>query len=495
MTPNLVLAIDQGTTGSRALLVDEHGASLAEANRTHAQHHPAPGAVEHDAIEILDAVRAVVGEVMAGVRSDQVAGVGITNQRETIVVWDRATGLPIAPAIVWQDSRTAPECEALVAGGASELVRSRTGLPIQPYFSATKLAWLIDHVPGARARADGGELAAGTMDCWLAWNLTGEHISDVTNASRTLLLDIDRLDWDPELLALFMVPAALLPRVVSTWETGGLVGARVTGLAGVDAPLVAMIGDQQSALLGQGCRTEGQAKCTYGTGAFLLVNAGQTRPAGATSLLVSPASRVADGPVDYCLEGAMAVAGRAIGWLVDDLGLVSSAADTSEIAASVAGSDGVRVVPAFQGLYAPWWDARARGSVTGLTLHSTKAHVVRATLESLAFQTRAVLDAAERESGVTVPALKVDGGVTRNGFFVQALADILGRPVVCAADAEATIHGAVVAAGIACGFWDEAPPGPHGATVEPVWSKDRRDDEYADWLRAVDHARGAIPTT
>lgn len=488
-----VLAIDQGTTGSRAILIDADGRRVAEAYEPHAQLHPAPGWVEHDADEVLRAVEGVLGRVLATIRAEDVAAVGIANQRETIVIWDRATGRPIANAIVWQDARTAAACADLVASGAGDMVRAKTGLPIQPYFSATKLAWLLDHTPGARARAERGELAAGTMDSWLAWHLAGTHITDVTNASRTLLFDIDRLDWDDELLALFRVPRAILPAVEPTW---GQCGPRVAGHFNgrdLDAPLLAIAGDQQAALLGQGCLARGDAKCTYGTGAFLLVNAGQERPANLVGLLVSPAYQQAGHPAQYAVEGAMAVAGRAVQWLRDELGLIESAEASAALAASVDTSGGVRFVPAHQGLFAPWWDADARGLISGLSLYSTKAHLVRAVLESLAFQTRAVLDAAQ-SAGISISTLQVDGGATRNSVLVQLLADVIGRPVSVSGDAEATVRGVAIAAGTAANVWtmDSALDAMRGPvhSVEPTnGSRDRWDAEYADWLLAVDRAR------
>jgi glycerol kinase len=495
---DLVLALDQGTTSSRAALVDTTGRRIAERQLPHRQLHPAPGLVEHDAVEILDAIAACAQAVLAEVDTDRVAGVGITNQRETIVLWERATGRPVANAIVWQDTRTAARCGELVAAGADGWVRERTGLPIQPYFSATKLAWLLDSAPGLRERATAGELTAGTMECWLTWSLTGgpdggAHVSDVTNASRTLLLDTATLEWDDELLALFDIPRAVLPAVGPTWSADGLGLTRADGPLGLEAPLLATIGDQQAALVGQACLAPGEAKCTYGTGAFLLVNTGTERPPVGVRLLSSPAYRAGDETVVHCVEGAMAVAGRAVSWLADELGVLSDATASEAVASSVDGSAGVRVVPAFQGLYAPWWDPSARGAIVGLTLHSTRAHVVRATLESLAFQTRAVIDAAEADAGVAIPALRVDGGATANRVLVQALADALGRPVERATDAEATVRGAAFGAGLAAGLWN----GPDDLrarrgeveVVEPVWNDDRRETELADWLRAVERSR------
>ncbi len=479
--------------------MDLSGRRIAEQQLPHRQHYPQPGQVEHDPLEILETIARCARDVLADVDLARVAGVGITNQRETIVVWDRATGLPIANALVWQDTRTAGRCTELVARGAEARVRELTGLPIQPYFSATKLAWILDSVPEARTRAERGELAAGTIECWLAWNLTGAtdggaHVSDVTNASRTLLLDTERLAWSDELLTLFEVPDSVLPAVVPTSQPGGTALTRADGPLGASLPLLATIGDQQAALVGQACFAPGEAKCTYGTGAFLLVSTGSTRPTPGASLLASPAYQSADSALEYCVEGAMAVAGRAIGWLADELRAIPDSAASESIAAEVKDSGGVRFVPAFQGLYAPWWDSSARGAVLGLTLHSTRAHVVRASLESIAFQTRAVLDEVERGAGVEVATLRIDGGMTANRVFVQALADVLGRPVEMAADSEATVRGAAFSAGLAAGLWSgrDALRELRGAVeiVEPAWDATRRETEYADWLRAVERARG-----
>ena len=494
MTGDLVLALDQGTTSSRAVLVDGAGRIVTSAHAAHRQIPPAPGLVEHDAAEILEAIVGCARTVLATVAAGRVAGIGITNQRETIVLWDRATGRALHHALVWQDQRTADRCAELVAAGAEPAVRARTGLPLSPYFSATKLAWLLDVVPDARARAEQGLLAAGTIESWLIFRLTGAHVSDVTNASRTLLLDTATLDWSPELCALFRIPRAVLPTVVPTWREGGIATTDASGPLGVALPVLAAIGDQQAALLGQACLAPGDAKCTYGTGAFLLVNAGEPRPSPASGLLASPAFQADGRPPVYCIEGAMAVAGRAIGWLTDELGLLADPGSSEAVAAGVPDAGGVRVVPAFQGLYAPWWDATARGAILGLSLHSTRAHVVRATIEGLAFQTRDVLDAAERDAGLRIAELRVDGGATRNGVLLQALADVLGRPVARAVESEATARGAAFAAGLAAGVWTDTPAlaalrGPV-ELVEPTWSEDRRATEYAGWLRAVDCARG-----
>jgi glycerol kinase len=494
LTDELILALDQGTTSTRAALVTRDGQRLAEAQQAHAQHHPSPGWVEHDAMEIVDAIGGCAREVLAGIDPRRVLGVGITNQRETTVLWDRTTGEPLHRAVVWQDTRTAAACATLVASGAEPTVRERTGLPIQPYFSATKLAWLLDEIPGARRRAEAGELAAGTIDSWLAWSLTGgTHVTDVTNASRTLLLNTQTLEWDDDLLELFAIPRVILPRVVPSWSSDAFGQTDSGGPLGIELPLLALVGDQQAALLGQACVTPGSAKCTFGTGAFLLVNAGTTRPEPGIELLAGPAYQAGGRDPVFCLEGAAAVAGSAVRWLAEGLELLGNPAESEEVAASVPDSGGVRLVPAFQGLYAPWWDASARGSISGLTLHSTRAHLVRATLEALAFQTRAIVDAAEARLDAPVPLLRIDGGATANRVLVQTLADALGRPVERALDPEATVRGAAFAAGLAAKLWDseDALAGMRGPTevVKPIWSADRRETEYGDWLRAVERTR------
>jgi glycerol kinase len=497
VSADLVLAIDQGTTSTRAALVAADGTRVAGSSRPHRQHLPAPGRVEHDPTEILDAVVRCAREALADAPLERVAGLGITNQRETIVLWSRRTGEPLGNALVWQDARTTASCAGLTESHGT-LVHELTGLPLSPYFSATKLAWLLDEIPGARERAARGELAAGTIDAWLTWSLTGgvdggAHVTDVTNASRTMLLNTETLQWDERLLAAFDVPHGLLPTVVRSWRPGGLALTRADGPLGLALPVLALLGDQQAALVGQACFAPGDAKCTFGTGAFLLANVGDERPAGAHGLLAGIAYQGSVGAPVRCLEGAMAAAGSAVSWLSDSLGLLPDAAASAAEAATVDTSGGVRVVPAFQGLYAPWWDPGARGAILGLTLHSTRAHVVRATLESLAYATRAVVEAAEAEAAIRISQLRVDGGATRNAVLVQSLADVLGRPVVRAVDEEATVRGAAFAAGLAAGVWGSladvaALVGLHDP-VEPVWSADRREQEYASWLRAVEQAR------
>ncbi len=483
MEPDLVAAIDAGTTGTRCLIVDGAGAVVAAAQADHRQIAPQPGWSEHDPVELAARADEVLTTSLSGIDRRRIAAIGIANQRETTVVWDRTTGEPVGNAIVWQDARTADRCAALAED--SEWIAARTGLIVSPYFSATKIGWLLDEVPGARAGAERGELAFGTVDSWLVHRMTGAHVTDATNASRTLLAGLDG-DWDDDLLGVFGVPRSMLPRIVPSWLPGGY-GATADGI-----PVAAALGDQQAALFGQACFAPGQSKNTYGTGSFLLVNTGAVAKRAA-GLLTSPAYRTPDGVTAFCLEGAVATTGRAIQWLRDELGVIESAAETAELAASVPDCGGVCVVPAFQGLYAPWWDASARGAILGLSLHSTRAHVVRATLEAIAYLTRAVVEAIAA-SGQQVPEVAVDGGAARNDVLMQLQADVLGRPVVRPAMLETTALGAAYAAGLAAGLWRDFDD--LGAShrverrFEPTWSADRRDAGYADWLRAVERSRG-----
>jgi glycerol kinase len=481
--PDLVAAIDAGTTGTRCVVVGTDGALVASAYAEHGQIAPQPGWVEHDPLELAARAVEVMNGALAQVDRTRVAAIGIANQRETTVLWERASGRPVANAIVWQDTRTAARCGELAS--EADWIGARTGLGISPYFSATKLAWLLDHVTGARAQAERGELAFGTVDCWLAQCLAGVHVTDATNASRTLLARLGG-GWDDELLAVFGIPRAVLPEIVPSWQPGGY-GTTTAGI-----PLAAAIGDQQAALFGQACFAAGRSKNTYGTGSFLLVNTGG-EAVRSPGLLTSPAYQPPDGAVAYCLEGAVATTGRAVQWLRDELGLIGSAAETAALAASVPDAGGVRVVPAFQGLYAPWWDAGARGAILGLSLHSTRAHVVRATLDAIAFLTRAVVEAVEAAMGSPVAALRVDGGAAANDVLMQLQADVLGIPVERPAQLETTALGAAYAAGLASGIWRGlADIGTHHRIerrFEPAWSASRRDAEYADWLRAVERAR------
>jgi glycerol kinase len=452
-----VVAIDQGTTSSRAVVVDRSGSIVASGQREHRQHFPHPGWVEHDPREIRDNVTAVLAEALAaaGASASDVAAIGITNQRETTVLWDRATGEPVAPAIVWQDTRTQDVVDRLAAEDPRgvDRFRERTGLPLATYFSATKLAWLLDNVPGARARAERGDLAYGTPDAWVLWNLTrgAVHATDVTNASRTLLMDLATLDWDGSLLDAFHIPRAVLPEIRSSSGPFGI-AADDSPLPGV--PICGVLGDQQAAAFGQAAFEPGSSKNTYGTGNFLLVNTGTEIVHSTNGLISTVAYRIEGEPARYALEGSIAVTGSLVQWLRDNLGLIDSAAEIEELAASVPDNGGVAIVPAFSGLFAPYWRPDARGAIVGLTRFATRAHLARAALEAVAFQTRDVLDAINRDVELPLTELRVDGGMTANGLLMQFQADVVGIPVVRPAVIETTALGAAYAAGLAVGFWD-----------------------------------------
>ncbi|MFB9543336.1 glycerol kinase GlpK [Micromonospora sagamiensis] len=482
MSPQHVAAIDQGTTSSRCIVFDRAGEIVAVAQREHRQVFPRPGWVEHDAEEIWANVERVVGEALAaaGIGPDGLAAVGITNQRETTLVWDRATGRPVANAIVWQDTRTEPILRNL----DEDLFRSRTGLPLATYFAGPKLRWLLDHVDGLRDRAEAGEVLFGTMDSWLIWKLTGRHVTDVTNASRTMLMDLTTLDWDPELLDALGVPAGVLPEIRSSAEVYGT----ATGvLAGV--PVASALGDQQAALFGQTCFQPGEAKCTYGTGSFLLLNTGASPVPSGHGLLTTVAYRIGEQPAAYALEGAIAVTGSLVQWLRDNLGLISTAPQVEELARTVDDNGGCYVVPAFSGLFAPYWRSDARGVVAGLTGYITKGHLARAVLEASAWQTRDVVDAMNADSDVALRRLRVDGGMTGNALLMQFLADVLDVPVVRSRITETTCLGAAYAAGLAVGFW------PDLATLRGQWRSDaqwtpgmdadHRERELRNWHKAV----------
>jgi glycerol kinase len=488
-----VLAIDQGTTGSTCLVLDDRGHVLGRGYSEFRQHYPQPGWVEHDASEIwrvtLEMARQAIADAQGrGVR--EIAGVGITNQRETVVVWDRATGEPVHRAIVWQDRRTSGHCRRLREEGREEWLRARTGLVADPYFSATKLTWLLENVPGLRARAEAGELAAGTIDSWLIWNLTrgAVHATDPTNASRTLLYNIERFEWDDELLALFDVPRALLPEVR---PSAGDFGATAPDLFGVPIPVAGVAGDQQAALFGQGCVSPGLAKNTYGTGAFLLLNTGDERVVSKSGLLTT----VACGPVGeraYALEGAIFIAGAAVQWLRDELRILSTARETEALARSLESNDGVYLVPAFVGLGAPHWNAEARAMIVGLTRGSGRAHLARAALEAMAYSTADVLHAMERDSGVPAAELAIDGGASLNDWLAQFQADVLGLTVRRPGMVETTALGAAGLAGIGTGIWRDAAdflasrdePTCFAPTVAP----DERARLMRGWRRAVNAA-------
>jgi glycerol kinase len=453
--PQLVLALDQGTTGSTAVVVDEPGLVVGRATVEFAQHYPRPGWVEHDPDDLWRSCVTAAGRALedAGRRPADLAAVGVTNQRETIVVWERSTGRPVAPAIVWQDRRTAERCARLRADGYTEWIRARTGLVPDPYFSATKLAWLLDAVPDGRRRAGRGELAAGTVDSWLLWVLTGGavHATDVTNASRTLLMDLRETRWDPELAALLAVPPEVLPTITPSGQPFGVTRPEVF----LDArlPVTAVLGDQQAALFAQACFHPGQAKNTYGTGSFVLMNTGADGLTGQRSLLATVAVGVAGQPVEYALEGPIFVTGSAVQWLRDGLGVIRDATETAELAASLSGNDDVYFVPALTGLGAPHWDPYARGAIVGLTRGTTAAHLARAALESMAYQTADVVRAMRAESGRVLDELRADGGAARNPWLMQFQADVLGVPVDVPVEVETTALGSAYLAGLVAGVW------------------------------------------
>jgi len=482
-----VLAIDQGTTSSRAILFDSDARAVAIAQRELEQHYPGRGCVEHDPEQIWSDTLAVVREVLGTVDAARVAGIGITNQRETIVVWDRATGQPIHRAIVWQDRRTADVCARLKEEGAEDLVRERTGLLLDPYFSATKIAWILVNVAGARAKAERGELACGTIDCFLLWRLTGGevHATDVTNASRTSLFDIRRQVWDGELCRLFGVPEALLPEV---HDNSRIFGVTAPGLFDRQLPIAGMAGDQQAALFGQACFEKGMTKSTYGTGCFMLVNTGNEPVTSHHRLLTTPAYRL-DGRTAYALEGSIFVAGAGVKWLRDGLNVIIDPAETAGLAATVPDSHGVYLVPAFVGLGAPYWDPNARGAIHGLTLNATGAHLARATLEAVGYQSHDLLECMAKDFPVGAATVRVDGGMAANDWLCQFLADILQIPVERPANVETTALGAAFLAGLATGVWADLDAlgrtWQRQAVFEPRMEEKRRQHLLEGWRDAV----------
>lgn len=488
--PRHIIAIDQGTTSTRALLFDDQASPIATAQTEYRQYYPEPGWVEHDPEDIWRDTVAMVRDVMAkvGLTATDIAAIGITNQRETTLLWDRATGQPLQYAIVWQDRRTADACAALKAAGHEPLVRAQTGLLLDPYFSGTKLAWLLEHVPNARQRAEAGELAFGTVDSFLLWRLTGGtvHATDATNASRTLLFDIHRQAWSSDLLKLLNIPASLLPQV---GDSSAIYGHTLPELFGAPITIAGIAGDQHAALVGHGCFDQGSAKATYGTGCFILVNTGDTPPDPAEGLLATTAYAL-DGQPAYAVEGAIFVAGQAIKWLRDNLGIIAEAAETEGLAASLPDNGGVHFVPAFVGLGAPFWKAGARGLITGLTLDSGSAHIVRAALEAVAYQTADLLDAMALNGGPRPRRLSVDGGMAANGWLCQFLADILDIEIVRPATLEVTARGAAVLAGMAVGLWnrDIFETGDAADRFTPAIARSKRDALRAGWRDAIARA-------
>ena len=487
-------ALDQGTTSTRFIVFDGAGREVARRQLEHRQITPRAGWVEHDPIEIAARVDETIAGALrgAGLGGADLAAIGITNQRETTVVWDPRTGRPWHNAIVWQDTRTDRAVAALEP--ARGLLRARTGLPPATYFSAAKLQWILDHVDGARAAAERGEALFGTIDSWIIWNLTGgpaggRHVTDATNASRTQLMDLRTLDWDDELLALFRIPRRMLPRICTSCDPSAFGATRAGGPVGAEVPITGDLGDQHAALVGQACFAPGDAKNTYGTGNFMLLNTGADAVPSSSGLLTTLAYQLADSEPVYALEGSVAVTGSAVQWLRDQLEVIRSAAEIEALAASVPDSGGLYFVPAFSGLFAPYWRADARGAIVGLSHFHTKAHLARAALEAICFQTRAVLDAMLRDARVRLEVLKVDGGATVNGLLMQLQADILGVPVVRPVVAETTALGAAYAAGLAVGFWPDCESVRRHWKAErqwePAWSQDRRDEAFRGWQKAV----------
>jgi glycerol kinase len=488
-----ILAFDQGTTSSRAIAFGRDGRILGTSQQEFRQLYPQPGWVEHDPLEIWSTQRDVAARTLAsaGLSAGDVGAIGITNQRETTLLWDRSSGKPVAHAIVWQDRRTASRCDALRQAGHEGTFAARTGLVLDAYFSGTKLAWLLDNVAGARERARRGELAFGTVDTWLAWQLSGgrAHVTDVSNASRTLLFNIHTLEWDDELLAILDVPRAVLPKVVAS--SGEIARTSCEGLPG-GIPVCGIAGDQQAALFGQACHAPGMAKNTYGTGCFLLMNTG-TRPAASRNRLLTTVAWQRQGATSYALEGSVFIAGAAVQWLRDGLGIIERSADVEALAASVADSGGAFFVPALAGLGAPYWDPHARGTLVGLTRGTTRAHIARATLEAIAFQSAELIEAMASDSAIALKELRVDGGATANNLLMQFQADLLGVPVVRPKVTETTALGAAYLAGLACGFWkDEAEIASlwsRDRVFEPALSRDAAAARLAEWKRAVERSR------
>ena len=501
--PRLVAAIDQGTTSTRCMLFDAAGVPVAFSQKEHRQIYPRPGWVEHDPAEIWQRTQEIVADVVAraDVRPGDVAAVGVANQRETVVAWDRQTGVPLCNAVVWQDTRTKELCDALAQEGGQDRFRERVGLPLATYFSGPKMRWLLENVPALREAADGGRLAFGTIDAWLIWNLTGgrdggAHVTDVTNASRTMLMELRTLDWDAGMLEVFRVPRAALPRVVPSVDNQPWGTTRADGPFGDAIHVCGCLGDQQAALVGQTCFAPGESKNTYGTGCFMLLNTGTKLVPSASGLLTTVAYRLGDDPPVYALEGSIAVAGSLVQWLRDNLGLISASAEVEPLARTVSDNGGLYFVPAFSGLFAPHWRSDARGVIAGMTGYANKGHLARAVLEAVAYQTRDVLDAMERDSGVRLASLRVDGGMAANDLLMQFQADVLGVPVIRPTVAETTALGAAYAAGLAAGFWSGVDELRTQWRADKTWTPRMPDAErgglLAGWRKAVERSMGWV---
>jgi glycerol kinase len=495
MADGYILAIDQGTTGTKVLIFNHAGNICGRAYSEFTQSYPQPGWVEHDAEEIWRVTHRLIGDALAQgrLKASDVRAIGITNQRETSILWDRKSGEPVAPAIVWQDRRTASACDELRARGLEEIIRRKTGLVVDAYFSATKIKWLLDNTEGLRARATRGEIAFGTVDSWLVWKLTGGriHATDYSNASRTLLYNIHELCWDEELLDTFDVPRALLPEVKPSAALYGETDPSV--FYGASAAVAGIAGDQQAALFGQACYGEGLAKNTYGTGSFVLLNTGPKAVASQSGLLTTIGWAIGDEPIEYALEGAVFITGAAIQWLRDGLGIIRTAAESEHLARSLKSNEGVYFVPALTGLGAPHWDAYARGSIQGITRGTTRAHLARAALESICYQTRDVVGTMERESGIALRELRADGGAVVNSFLMQFQSDILGVPIEVPAVTETTSLGAAYLAGLAVGFWQSREEldakWKMARRYEPQMNASEREELYERWLKAVERAK------
>jgi glycerol kinase len=484
--PKYVASVDQGTTSTRCILFDHGGNNVAVDQKEHQQIYPKPGWVEHDALEIWENTQEVMRGALkkADAASTDVAAIGITNQRETTLVWEKATGRPVYNAIVWQDTRTDAICNELAKAGGQDRFRPATGLPLATYFSGPKIKWILDNIPGTRERAEQGELLFGNMDTWLIWNLTGAHVTDVTNASRTLLMDLETLEWDENILGILGIPRAMLPEIRSSSEVYGNAKGVLGGL-----PVAGDLGDQQAALFGQTCYDVGEAKNTYGTGCFMLLNTGEKPIHSENGLLTTLGYKIGDGAAVYCLEGSIAITGALVQWLRDNLGLIEKSADVESLARTVEDNGGIYFVPAFSGLFAPYWRSDARGAIVGMTRYVNKGHIARAALEASAYQTREVLEAMEADSGVSLTALKVDGGMVFNDLLMQFQSDILGVPVIRPKVSETTALGAAYAAGLAVGFWSDfdelrANWG-QDKKWQPQMDADARAGLYSGWKKAV----------
>lgn len=486
-----IAAIDQGTTSTRCILFNHSGEIVSSGQMEHEQIYPQAGWVEHDALEIWANTQSVVKEAIAagGAQPGDIASIGITNQRETTLVWDKNTGKPYHNAVVWMDTRTSDIVKRLSWNGGQDRFRAKTGLPLATYFAGTKLLWLLENVDGLREAAEAGDALFGTMDSWIVWNLTGEHVTDVTNASRTMLMDLQTLDWDDGLLDDFGIPQSMLPRIVSSSDPAGWGKTKADGAFNEEILVCGILGDQQAATVGQTCFDVGEAKNTYGTGCFLILNTGTKIQHSQNGLLTTVAYKFGDEPAVYALEGSVAIAGALVQWLRDNLGIIKDAPEVEALAGTVEDNGGIYFVPAFSGLYAPYWKDDARGAIVGMTRFVNKGHFARATLEAVAYQSREVIEAMNKDSGVALTALKVDGGMIQNELLMQFQSDILGVDVIRPKIAETTALGAAYAAGLAVGFWANLDDLRKNWQISRTWSSEMedgtRDKLYAGWLKAV----------